>query len=93
MVSTPKRRKVVDKSAHLYLPIDDVDDDIGYAWNLDLLKTELSKPKPKSESLRELMQCTFPNRWEGLVNGFDPVTVQDHVQQFPLLKKASYVSA
>lgn len=82
----------MDKSAHLYLPIDDLDDDVAYTRNLDLLKSELSKPKPRSDSLRDLMQCTFPNRWDGLVNGIDPVTVQDHTHNFPLLKKASYVS-
>ena len=82
----------MDNSAHLYMPIDDVDDDVAYERNLDLLKSELSKSKPRPECLRELMQCTFPNRWDAVINGLEPVSVRYHIQEFPLLKKASYVS-
>lgn len=88
----PKRKKTIDHSAHLYLPLDELDDEVAYGRNLDLLKSELSKPKPKTDSLKDLMKCTFPNCWDAIVNAFEPIWVQDHVADFPLLKKAMHVS-
>ena len=68
------------------------EDAISYERNLDLLKQEQSKSRPRMEVLKDLMGQTFANRFDALINGIDPISASDHVTEFPLLKKPIYVS-
>ena len=81
-----KRQKLDGRGAHFYPPVH-VDDDVSYQRNLDLLKA-----KPSSDVLKELMRHTFPNRWDGYVTKSKPSTLSEYIVDFPLLKKATYVS-
>ena len=68
------------------------EDAVSYERNLDLLKQEQDKPRPRTEVLKDLMRRTFTNRFDALINSSDPVTASEHVAKFPLLKKPVYVS-
>ena len=86
-----KRQKLGGRGAHFYPPVH-ADDDVSYQRNLDLLKAETEKAKPSSDVLKELMHRTFPNRWDGYVTKSEPSTLSEYIVDFPLLKKATYVS-
>lgn len=64
---------------------------VSYGRNLELLKAELGKPKPRSDVMKDLMCRTFPNRWDDFVNHAEPGTLLGYLGQYPLLKKATYV--
>ena len=68
------------------------EDVVSYERNLDLLKQEQSKPRPRVEVLKELMGQSFANRFDAFINSSDPITASDHVTKFPLLKKPIYVN-
>lgn len=56
-----KRFKLGDRAhAHFYPPTKS-EDDVSYEHNLELLKTEMAKGKPRVDVLRDLMRRTFPN--------------------------------
>ena len=76
---------------HFYPPVH-ADDDASYQRNLDLLKAEKEKAKPSSDVLKELMRHTFLNRWDGYVTKSEPSTLSEYIVDFPLLKKATFVS-
>ena len=76
---------------HFYPPVH-ADDDVAYGRNLELLRAELGKAKPRSEVMKDLMRRTFPNRWSNYVVSGEPSTLQEYLLDFPLLKKATYVS-
>ena len=59
---------------------------------MELLKVEMGKSKPRTDVLKDMMRRTFPNRWDSYVNRNEPATVLEYLAEFPLLKKASYVS-
>ena len=59
---------------------------------MELLKVEMEKPKPRTDVLKDLMRRTFPNRWDAYVTRNEPATLLEYLAEFPLLKKASYVS-
>lgn len=42
--------------------------------------------------LWKTMRRTFPNRWDAYVNNKEPSTLLEYLSQYPLLKKASFVS-
>lgn len=75
---------------HLYPP-QHGEDDVSYGRNLELLKAETTKPKPRTEVLKDLMSQTFPNRWDDYVNNGKPATLLEYLSLFPLLKKTTYV--
>ena len=68
------------------------EDDVSYGRNLDLLKAEIVKSKPRGDVLKDLMTRTFPNRWDAFVNKNQPTTLLEYLSLFPLLKKTTYVS-
>ena len=76
---------------HYYTPVH-ADDDVAYGRNLELLTAELGKSKRRSEVMKDLMQCTFPNRWSNYVVSGELSTLREYMLDFPLLKKATYVS-
>ena len=86
-----KRAKKESSAAHLYPPTN-ADDEVSYGRNLELLKAELSKPKPRVDVLKQLMTCTFSNRYDDFVNNGSPATLLEYINDFPPLKKATYVS-
>ena len=56
--------------------------------NIDHLRKEVLKPKPKPEVVRELVKRTLPARRSLVLDGKRP---GDMIEEFPHLKKASYV--
>ena len=64
---------------------------MSYGRNQELLKAELSKPKPRTDVLKDLIGRTFPNRWDSYVNHNNPATLLEYISLFPLLKKTTYV--
>ena len=90
-VNVPKKVKNVKggTAAH-FCPPANADDDVSSKRNMELLNTEMLKTKPRSDVLKELMRRTFANRWESYVNNTS--TLSEHLSQYPLLKKAPYVS-
>ena len=76
------------REVHFYPPVH-ADDDVAYRQNLELLKAEMGKTKPRSELMKDLMRRTFPNRWNNYVVNNEPSTL---VEYLPLPKKASFVS-
>ena len=48
--------------------------------------------QPRLEVLKEMMQRTFPNRWDLYVNHSTPPTLFEYLSEYPLLKKTLYVS-
>ena len=67
------------------------EDSVSYGRNLELLRAELGKTKPRSDVMKDLMCRTFPNRWDDFVNNSEPATLLEYLGEFPLLKKATYV--
>lgn len=90
-VTARKRLKIDDKTVHLYPPLHG-EDDVSYGRNIELLKAEIGKPKPRTDVLKDLMGRTFPNRWDNFVNRSEPATLLQYLSEFPLLKKTTYVS-
>lgn len=86
-----KRAKLEDRSHVHFCPPVDADDEVSFARNVDLLKEEMAKPKPQADILKELMRRTFPNRWDAYVSKNEPSTLLEYLQEYPLLKKATYV--
>lgn len=52
----------------------------------------MAKQKPQPDTLKELMRRTFPNRWDAYVSKNEPATLLEYLHEYPLLKKATYVS-
>ena len=84
--SQRKRAKLQDHAATF------AEDEISFGCNLELLKVEMGKPKPRTDIQKDLMRRTFPNRWEAYVTRNEPATLLEYLSEFPLLKKAYYVS-
>ena len=90
-MSSAKRSKLDDRAVHVCPPTY-AEDDVSFGRNLELLQTELGKPKPRSEVIKDLMLRTFPNRWDSYVNRNEPTTLLEYLARYPLQKKASFVS-
>lgn len=88
--SKSKRPRVEDRTVHLYPPIHG-EDDVSYGRNLELLKAEMLRSKPRTDILKDLMSRTFPNRWGAFVNHNEPATLMEYLSMFPLLKRTTYV--
>ena len=86
-----KRPKLQDRTVHLYPP-QHGEDEVSYGRNLELLKAETAKSKPRTEVLKDLMSQTFPNRWDAYINQNQPATLLNYLSSFPLLRKTTYVS-
>ena len=71
-----------------------MDDDVSFGRNLELLKAEMSKQKPRSDVLKEYMRRTFPNRWQRYTNpdNPEPASLNLYIMEYPFLKKLSFVS-
>lgn len=76
---------------HVFLAPLNAEDEVSYGRNLEALKNEVAKPKPRIDVLKELMHRTFPNRWDAYVNHGSPATLIEYLSEFPLLKKTAYV--
>lgn len=76
------------REVRFYPPVH-ADDDVAYGRNLELLKAEMGKAKPRSEVMKDLMRCTFPNRWNNYVVNNEP---SKYLSDCHLLKKATFVS-
>ena len=89
----PRKRAKIDEQAHahFYPPIH-AEDEVSFGQNLELLREESEKAKPQSDVLKELMRRTFPNRWEAYTSKNEPATLLEYLKEYPLLKKAPYVS-
>ncbi len=88
-----KRSKAVDVNKHAYPGLDDMgNDDISNERNKALLDSELTKNRPQKENLVELMKRTSGFRRKWILNE-DVKTVKSICQEWPLLKKFSFVSA
>lgn len=85
----PKRPKLIDKNKHHYPPVH-ADDEVSHSRNIELLKEELLKPKPRVQVLKDLMRRTFANRWKSFLD--DTPHLCDYLADFPLLTKPVYVS-
>lgn len=85
-----KRPRLEDHAAHLYPPLHG-EDEVSYGRNLELLKAELLRSKPRTDTLKDLMSRTFANRWSAYVDRNDPATLLEYLSLFPLLKKTTYV--
>ena len=85
--------KLTEHSSVHFIPPTNADDEVSYGRNLELLKGEMSKTKPRVDVLKDMMRRTFPNRWEAYINDHNPSTLLEYLSQYPLLKKATYVCA
>ena len=90
--SPKKRPKIIDRAVHCNPPAN-ADDEVSYERNLEQLKTEQLKTRARVDVLKDLMKRTFANRFGVLLEGGHPLTATDYLKEFPLLKKATYVSA
>ena len=88
---SPKRLKVEKSAAH-FLPPSNAEDAVSFKRNVELLQSELGKPKPRAEVLKDLMQHTFANRWDSYVNNSNPSTLLEYLSVYPLLKNTAYSS-
>ena len=88
---SPKRLKVEKSAAH-FLPPSNAEDAVSFKRNVELLQSELGKPKPRAEVLKDLMQHTFANRWDSYVNNSNPSTLLEYFSVYPLLKNTAYSS-
>lgn len=61
-VPAKKRRQ---NAAHFHPPVNS-DDDVSFQRNLGLLADEMKWARPHVHILKELMRCTFPNRYADL---------------------------
>ena len=61
-----KKPKLQRQNAHFHPPLHS-DDDVSYKRNLRLLADEMKRPRPRVHILKELMQCTFPNRYAEVI--------------------------
>ena len=68
----------------------DAEDNESHARNLDALKDEATKSKPRHDVLKALMARTFPKRREWVLSG--AVSVNNITSEWPMLKKSNYVS-
>ena len=83
--------KIDDHSKHSYPPItESADDDASNKRNLELLREEFAKTKPRNDVLKELMARTYPFRRQTILNS--PMSVTGIILEMPLLKKCTYVS-
>lgn len=81
-----------DHLVHCVPPPAHADDDVSNRRNLSLLKEELEKRSPSPELLKDLLRRTFAYRWDSFVNCQTPPSLQEYLAQYPVLKKAAYVS-
>lgn len=88
----PQKKAKLDSRAVHVCPPTLAEDEVSFGRNVEQLKAEMAKSKPRSDVLKDLMRRTFPNRWDSYVNRNEPPTLLEYLSQYPLLKKASYVS-
>ena len=90
----PVKRAKASKSKHEYPSLGGtVEDDVSNARNKDLLNSELKKARPQKDVLVELMKRTSVMRRKSILDEDNPQSVQAICQEWPLLKKYTYVSA
>ena len=68
----------------------DMDDDIAHERHISMLKREIVKTKPNADVTRDLMQYTYGRRRQWLLGDVKPV--EEICTEYPLLKKAHFVS-
>ena len=86
-----KKTKIDDPAKHTYPAIPDgADDEESTKRNLELLKGESLKPKPRSDVMKDLLTRTFPIQRVTILNSNS--SVADMVKENPYLKKCAYVS-
>ena len=66
------------------------DDEAAFERNMKKLASELSKPIPKPDILKELMRLTFMNRRMSVLSG--EIRTVDLCEKYPLLRKPKHVS-
>lgn len=54
-----KRMKLTEHSSVHFVPPTNADDEVSYGCNLELLKTEMGKAKPRMDVLKDMMRRTF----------------------------------
>lgn len=88
---TPKRKPdLTDKHAYASIPPASADDEISFERNQKLLMEEFRKPKPKYDTIKQLMTCTFPMCRESVMSNNDSIV--DILSSYPMLKKSNIVS-
>ena len=86
-----KKTKIDDPAKHTYPAIPDgADDEESTRRNLELLKGESLKPKPRSDVMKDLLTRTFPTRRVSILNSDS--SVADILKENPYLKKCAYIS-
>ena len=79
-----------DQTVHLYPPTEG-EDEVSHSRNIELLRAEWGKQKPRAEVVKELLTHTFSNRFDAYVNKNEPPSLLEYLAEFPMLKKANYV--
>ena len=79
-----------DQTVHLYPPTEG-EDEVSHGRNIELLRAEWGKQKPRAEVVKELLTHTFSNRFDAYVNKHEPLSLLEYLAEFPMLKKANYV--
>ena len=91
----PRKRIKIERNDQHYYPLEipeTANDGESNERNKSLLKDELTKAKPNSETLKELMARTYPMRRRYIMDVAEPPTVTEILSDYPLLKKSTYVS-
>ena len=65
-----------------------LEDEVVKKRNEELLKKELSKPKPKQDTVKELIKRILKSQRNLVLQGTRP---EDILSQYPHLRKANYV--
>lgn len=66
---------------------------MAHSRNVELMKDMLKKSNPNRESIRQLMSRTFYHRRVSILDDPNPKSVNDIAEEYPVLKKAVFVSS
>ena len=75
---------------HTYPSLQTGEDEVSHARNLKLLLQDFAKPKPRFDTVIELMSRTFARRRQAILD--KPRPVKDICDDFRFLRKVLYVS-
>lgn len=87
----PSKRQKFEPVKHMYAAVGPVEseDDVAMERNIGRLKSEIAKPKPNSDVMKELICRTFSARTAVVLTG---VTSDQMLSDYPHLRKENYVS-
>ena len=85
--STPKRVQTKIKQKHVYAVLHG-EDDVSVERNEIILRKELSRPRPKVDVVKKLIERTLASRRQVVLDDDRP---KELIERYPHLKKANYV--